>query len=41
VVQARGIGAAIARAFVGEGADVWSTDIAVDAGENLAAEVVC
>ena len=36
---ASGIGAAIARTFVGEGADVWLTDVAVDAGEKLAAEL--
>jgi NAD(P)-dependent dehydrogenase (short-subunit alcohol dehydrogenase family) len=33
---ARGIGAAIARAFVAEGATVWLTDIADDAGRALA-----
>jgi NAD(P)-dependent dehydrogenase (short-subunit alcohol dehydrogenase family) len=36
---ARGIGAAIARAFVREGAHVWLTDIAVEAGATLAAEL--
>jgi NAD(P)-dependent dehydrogenase (short-subunit alcohol dehydrogenase family) len=36
---ARGIGAAIARSFVREGADVWLTDIEQDAGERLAAEL--
>ena len=34
---ARGIGLAIATAFVAEGATVWLTDIAVDAGEAAAA----
>jgi NAD(P)-dependent dehydrogenase (short-subunit alcohol dehydrogenase family) len=36
---ARGIGAAIARAFSKEGAHVWVTDVAVDAGKALAAEL--
>ena len=36
---ARGIGAAIARSFVREGADVRLTDIEQDAGERLAAEL--
>jgi NAD(P)-dependent dehydrogenase (short-subunit alcohol dehydrogenase family) len=36
---ARGIGAAIAKAFVSEGAQVWLTDIAVDTGGALAAEL--
>jgi NAD(P)-dependent dehydrogenase (short-subunit alcohol dehydrogenase family) len=36
---ARGIGAAIARAFISEGARVWLTDVAVDAGETLAGQL--
>ena len=36
---ARGIGAAIVRAFIGEGARVWLTDVSVDAGRRLAAEL--
>ncbi len=36
---ARGIGAAIAKAFLGEGAFVWVTDIDDDAGNRLATEL--
>jgi 3(or 17)beta-hydroxysteroid dehydrogenase len=36
---ARGIGAAIAREFIGQGARVWLTDVSVDAGQKLAAEL--
>lgn len=36
---ARGIGAAVARAFVAEGADVLVTDIDAEAGEALAREI--
>jgi hypothetical protein len=36
---ARGIGAAIARAFVAEGARVWVTDICVESGASLATQL--
>jgi NAD(P)-dependent dehydrogenase (short-subunit alcohol dehydrogenase family) len=36
---ARGIGAAIARAFVVEGARVWLTDVSADAGRKFAQEL--
>ncbi len=36
---ARGIGAAIVRAFVAEGATVWITDIDADAGADLANDI--
>ena len=36
---ARGIGEAIARAYVREGARVWVTDIEASAGRALAAEI--
>lgn len=36
---ARGIGAAIVKAFIGESARVWLTDVSVDAGRKHAAEL--
>jgi NAD(P)-dependent dehydrogenase (short-subunit alcohol dehydrogenase family) len=36
---ARGIGEAIARAFIREGARVWLTGISVDTGARVAAEL--
>ncbi len=36
---ARGIGAAIVKAFIAEGARVWLTDVSVEAGRKLAAEL--
>lgn len=36
---ARGIGAAIVKAFIGEGARVWLTDVSFEAGRKLAAEL--
>jgi NADP-dependent 3-hydroxy acid dehydrogenase YdfG len=36
---ARGIGAAIVKAFIGEGARVWLTEVSVDAGRRLVAQL--
>jgi NAD(P)-dependent dehydrogenase (short-subunit alcohol dehydrogenase family) len=36
---ARGIGAAIVKAFISEGAHVWLTDVSVEGGRRLAAEL--